>query len=187
MRLFMAVELDDDARLAVAAEQARVRRRVDDAGARWVRPELMHLTLVFIGQVDDTRVPAFHAAMSTPVQLPPFRIQLGGVGVFPERGGPRVLWLGVRDGAAQAVALQRLVAERLEPLGVRRETRPFHPHVTLARWKEQASRSIRDRVVHPEAPAVATVNVGRITLLASTLSARGPSYTAMTHALLSCP
>jgi 2'-5' RNA ligase len=187
MRLFMAVELDEGTRAAVAAEQARLRRRVSDPAVRWVRPELMHLTLVFIGHVDDTRAAAIEESMSAPIALCPFDLQLGGSGVFPERGAPRVLWLGVRAGAAQMVALQERVAARLEPLGVPCDARLFHPHLTLARWKERGSRTSRDRLALPDAAVVATLHVSRATLFASKLSAGGPSYTAMTGATLSCP
>jgi RNA 2',3'-cyclic 3'-phosphodiesterase len=187
MRLFVAVELDQAARVAVASEQARLRRRAADAALTWVAPELMHLTLVFLGHVDDGCAAAIQQAIAAPVPLCPFDLQLGGIGVFPEHGPPRVLWLGARAGAAQAAALQRIIAARVERVGIPAETRPFHPHLTLARWKERAPRSVRARIVHAEAPPVASVHVNRATLFSSTLSNAGPSYTAMTHADLTCP
>src|SRR5439155_5471748 len=124
MRLFVAVELDENARWAIGAEQKRLMstRAGSSKSLRWVRPEQMHLTLVFVGNVDDAVGASIVDAMSGEVAAEPFTLAFGRLGIFPPRGDPSVLWLGVTDGVREAVALQRAVADRLEPAGVARET-----------------------------------------------------------------
>src|SRR5436190_9797038 len=138
MRLFTAIDLGDRARLAIAEAQRRVVASLGDPGGslRLVRADHVHLTLVFLGEVDEAVAQSVVAAMSEPFSLAPFALSIGGAGVFPPRGAPRVLWLGVLDGTAEAIALQRLVVDRLAPFGIEREARPFRPHLTLARWRE---------------------------------------------------
>ena len=146
MRLFTAIELTEGARQAIAAEQKRIAEVVGRGAAgslKWIRPEHMHLTLVFLGEIEEAKAPAIIRAMGDDIdEAGPFAIVFGGIGMFPPRRAPRVLWLGLSRGANEAFALQRRVVERLSPTGVAIEERPFHPHLTLARWRDsrQADR-----------------------------------------------
>ena len=186
MRLFVAIDLDDAARQAIADEQKRLMRVFGpaDRSLRWVRSDQMHLTLVFIGHVDEARAATIAEMMSARIGMSPFTIAFEKIGVFPARGTPNVLWLGVAGGAREAVALQRIVAERLEPVGIERERRPYHPHLTLGRWRTSKAS---DRVRAVEAGRdgeVARVAVESVTLYESRVSAAGPTYTALVRAPL---
>lgn len=183
MRLFTAIELTDDARGKIAAEQARLRRALG-RGARPVRPEHMHLTLAFIGETPEARGAAIVGAMEQPLAMTPFTVAFGGIGVFPPRGAPRVLWLGVREGEAAMIELYREVADRLSKLDVEAERRPYHPHLTLARWRESrpSDRPAPDRA---SPTVVARIDVSFVTLFESRLSSTGPAYTALARAPLS--
>jgi 2'-5' RNA ligase len=146
-RLFVAIDLSDAARQAIAAEQARIVAavvnvvnganvgNVRSGAVRCVRPDHLHVTLAFIGDVAESRAAAIVEAWAAPLAAAPFEVAFGGVGVFPSRGAPRVLWLGLTSGAEEVGAVQRLVAARLEAIGVAFEHAPFHPHLTLARWR----------------------------------------------------
>jgi 2'-5' RNA ligase len=152
-RLFVAIDLSDAARQAIAAEQERIvaavvnvvncENRVNrvnvanvrSGAVRCVRPDHLHVTLAFIGDVAESRAAAIVEAWAAPLAAAPFEVAFGGVGVFPSRGAPRVLWLGLTSGAEEVGAVQRLVAARLEAIGVAFEHAPFHPHLTLARWR----------------------------------------------------
>jgi 2'-5' RNA ligase len=185
-RLFAAVELDAAARVAIEEEQQRVAdllRRHGAAAPRLVSAEHMHLTLVFIGEVPDDRASAIVSAAAAPIAKPPFGVGFGGVGVFPPRGAPRVLWLGLADGAPAVVELQEMLAARLEPVGVPRESRPFHPHLTLGRWKESRA-SDRPRADERTPAMVARVEVDSVALVQSRLSSKGPAYTVLVRAPL---
>jgi 2'-5' RNA ligase len=188
VRLFAAIDLSAETRHAMAAEQQRISAalRSPDASLKlkWIRPENAHLTLVFLGHVDDARVPALIAAIGRDVDAPPFEIAFGGIGVFPPRGAPRVLWTGITAGLDGIVALQRELAARVAAHGIVLEPRPFHPHLTLARWT--ASRpSDRARALNiPPPGTIARQRVASATLYESQLSPAGAAYTALVRANL---
>jgi 2'-5' RNA ligase len=181
LRLFTAIELPDSVRSAVAAEQRRVAASLAGGSRlRLVKPEQMHLTLVFIGQVAEERGAAIAAQMERDIPMAPFRITLGGIGAFPPRGAPRALYVDVADGADATIELHALVAERLG----QRDERPFRPHVTLGRWRESRP-SDRPKASRPA--AIGTVDVVSVTLFQSRLSSAGPAYTRLAAARLVCP
>jgi 2'-5' RNA ligase len=185
MRLFVAVDLDESARQSVA----RLQRSLDDAldgrrAIRWVQPSHLHLTLVFLGEVVPDRVPAVIAALTSDLSAPPFAMTLHGLGVFPSRGAPRVLWLGVSEGAEALVAIHRQVVVSLERLNVRVERRRFDPHLTLGRWREPRPADRRTALAADPSRPVARVDVACVTLYHSRLSPAGSTYTALAHATL---
>ena len=185
MRLFAAVELSDEARLAIAAEQKRIAARFSGTSMlRWVKPEQAHLTLVFLGNVDAGRAPVVIESVGRDVDLAPFEMALDGIGVFPPRGAPRVLWVGVSDGAKETTLLQREIAKRVTSLGIAIEERSFHPHLTIARWRESRPAD-RDRALDTGSRGtLARFAVRAATLFESRLSPAGPAYTALAHANL---
>jgi 2'-5' RNA ligase len=186
MRLFVAVDLSEDARAAIAAEQKRMAaaRAGTKSSLKWVRPDQAHLTLVFLGNVDANRATSIVDAVGHDVDIAPFDIALGGVGVFPLRGAPRVLWIGIPDGAGALRHLQGELAARVSALGVAVEDRPFHPHLTLGRWRESRPSDRGWAVGAARSATIARVRVESATLYESKLSPSGPSYTALTRANL---
>ena len=187
MRIFAAIDLTDDARAAIAAEQAAIVSSLgDDArGLGIVRPELMHLTLAFVGDAIDAVGAAIVESMHLDITQAPFELTFGGVGTFPPRGAPRTLWLGVIGGADAVIALQTSVASRFEAAGAQQDRRPFHPHLTLARWRH-TSGSFRSKTADGN-HRVATVEVAGVTLYQSRLSSSGPTHARLAHARLLCP
>src|SRR3954462_502783 len=113
MRLFVAIELTDDARTAIIAEQQRVSDLPGGAALRFVQPEHMHLTLAFIGDTTEDRAAAIGAAIRGDVPAAPFQLTFAGLGVFPPRGAPQAFWLGVVAGEHSAVQLHEIVVARL--------------------------------------------------------------------------
>lgn len=184
--MFVAVDLDDASRAVVAVEQRRALTRVrQKSSLRLVDPQQVHVTLAFLGEVASPLSDRVAASMQEPIAgVPPFRLRIGGLGVFPPRGAPRVLWLGLHDGTRELIAVQSVVARRLEALGVALEDRAFHPHVTIARWRD-ARPSDRALVDHDARAAVAEMTVDRVTLFESRLSSKGASHFPLTHAYLS--
>lgn len=186
MRLFVAVDLSEDARRAIAAEQKRIAVALADASKRlkWVRPEHMHLTLVFLGGVEEARVPAVVDAVGRDVDAPPFDVTFAGAGVFPPDRAPRALWVGVGAGASELTALQQEVAQRIASLGVALDDRPFSPHLTLGRWRTSRASDGRRAVAAVRQNAIARARVTRATLYDSHLSSSGPTYTVLARANL---
>ena len=184
MRLFVAIDFDDRSRRAIAAEQERIRRVVEGTHPRWTNPDQLHLTLAFLGEVDPALAEHLQRDLSEPVALQPFDLVLEGLGVFPSHGAPRALWIGARGGSTELLALHRELTARLGRRGIRLETRPFSPHLTIARWK--ASRpSDRHRVLqHATDRTIARVRVDHATLYHSRVSSKGAIYTSLAHAAL---
>lgn len=149
---------------------------------RWVDPAQLHVTLIFLGQVPEEGVPAIRAALDRPFTLPVFTLQAAGLGTFPPRGAPRVIWVGIGDGQASLVRLHEETAARLEPLGFLPDRR-FTPHLTLGRVKEAFAPlppGWRD------APADAGRSAVRaMTLFRSTLGPKGALHDALLRVPLS--
>ena len=136
VRVFCAVELPVEIRAAVAAHASRLRRDFPEARASWVRPEGLHITLKFIGEVEAARVEALSRAAGAAVKgSQPFRLSIEETDTFPPRGAARVLWLGVKDASSQLALLQRRLEDECEAAGFPREPRAFKPHLTVARLR----------------------------------------------------
>jgi RNA 2',3'-cyclic 3'-phosphodiesterase len=132
VRLFVALDVPDVARRALAELISKLQPK--SHGARWVRPENLHITLKFIGHVDSDRLLPIRHALSTIQSTGPIDLRFHGMGFFPNERRPRAVWCGI----AASPNLAPLAAEidrALAPLGVDAETRPFTPHLTLARFK----------------------------------------------------
>ena len=191
MRLFVAIELDQAVRQAAAAVGDRLARSLQKAlagrnpGVSWVRAENLHLTLRFLGEIEDSRASSLVARFAEPLPSLPFEIELGGLGVFPAAGAPRVVWIGVTDGRPELVSLAACVEDRLEAWGFGREPRPFQAHLTLGRCRQPLSPRARDVLVDPAAEGtVGRSRVDHVALIESRLSAGPPVYVARAHATL---
>jgi len=133
-RLFVCVEIPEP------QKQALARLSGDVPGARWLEPDEMHLTVRFIGEVDGV---VFRDVMDAlgEVRLAPFELTLRGVGHFPPRGEPRVLWAGL-ERSPELKALHDKVESALVRVGLEPERRKFSPHVTIARLKNTPERAV---------------------------------------------
>jgi 2'-5' RNA ligase len=139
MRLFVALNLPEAQQAAIHAH-ARFLRELD-LPVRWVAPETIHLTLRFLGEVDEARVGEVKAAISrVAARFSPFSVPIGGFGVFPSVTRPRVFWVGV-EATPELTRLQRELEAELAGLGFPPEPQPFHPHLTLGRARREARPS----------------------------------------------
>ncbi len=133
MRTFIAIDLDPAIKAALLELVGALQRK--GAEVRWVRPEGLHLTLKFLGEVEPSGLPAVAEAVRTAAAAgPSFPLAVRGTGTFPDGSRPRVLWAGVGEGP-ELLGLQEAVEAGLEKEGYPREARPFHPHLTLGRVK----------------------------------------------------
>jgi 2'-5' RNA ligase len=136
LRLFFAVPVSDEARAGVAQLIEQVQGSVGDGTARirWVRVDGLHLTLRFLGPTpEDRRAPLEAAADRIAAAAAPFEVRLAGAGAFPSLGRPRSLWVGVDEGADRLAELADRLTEAAGACGLELETRPFAPHLTVAR------------------------------------------------------
>jgi 2'-5' RNA ligase len=131
VRLFVALELREDVRQAVRELIAQLKPL--GKGARWMRPEGMHITLKFIGHTDAKNLDGIRAALAPIHSQQAVDMYFRGVGFFPDERRPRVAWCGI-EASANLAALAADIESALEPLGIKRESRDFAPHLTLARF-----------------------------------------------------
>ena len=135
-RVFIAVHLPEPQRATLELAIADLRKH-GLSKVRWVRPEGIHLTLKFLGNISEPQVEAVTWAMTaTAKESSPFRLELGQLGVFPNARRARVLWCGVEGDMSVLTELQQRTETALESLGHSRENRLFSPHLTLGRVRE---------------------------------------------------
>jgi 2'-5' RNA ligase len=179
MRLFTAIELGDAVRAQVAAVTAALRERVHrnapHARVTWIPGERLHLTVRFIGEVDDRLAERVIGALRLPLPMPPLTMGFGALGAFPPKGPPRVIWIDVVDGHDAVARVESAISARLLDLGIPKDDRPYSPHLTLARVREPAG--LRAPVLFDGlSPRVGRMSVDAITLFQSRLSPLGPTY-----------
>jgi 2'-5' RNA ligase len=184
IRSFVAVHVDAATRAALAAAASELATVAP--GLRWVKPELFHFTLRFLGDVDEAAVPDLLAAIresATASSVRAFGIEVAGLGAFPGPARPRVVWAGVRRGADELTAIASQLAPRLARLGLPREEHRFTPHLTLARARQPLDRRAADTLASRLAASAdrvfGTVVIGEVHLMKSELSPSGPTYSSL--------
>ncbi|MCB9454247.1 MAG: RNA 2',3'-cyclic phosphodiesterase, partial [Anaerolineaceae bacterium] len=170
MRLFVAIDLPDAVKDQLDGLCAGV------SGAKWVKREQMHLTLRFIGEVDAHQFKTIQSALGD-IRCTPFEIALKGVGQFPPKGRPRVLWAGI----TAPRTLQQLVGSveaALRETGIPPEERPFSPHITLARLKTPPPQEAVSQYFRRHGGfQTAGIPVTQFVLMSSVLARTGATYT----------
>ena len=164
MRLFFALQL---------SEEAKARLRPALAGI--ARTDQLHFTLAFLGEQPETSLPRLHEAGQA-VRVPEFDLAIGGTGAFPNLHRPRVLWLGVMEGAEQLCAVAEQLRGALLERGFSLEDRPFRPHLTIARVKDRAGAKSLEKVPQGE---LARTKAGEICLVHSVPGKGGARHTVL--------
>jgi 2'-5' RNA ligase len=176
MRLFLAVEFDD--RIKDAVSKAIAGARIANPPWRWVARSNVHITLKFLGETPEEKVPALVDTVSGVCRdIPPFEIDLGGLGGFPNTAKPRVLFYAVTKGARELTALAEQIESALhDVLSIPREDRPFRAHATVARIKNPITADLAARL--QKAPPVerGSQRVEKVSLMKSELHRDGAIY-----------
>lgn len=183
IRTFVAIELTPDLERAVRDLQTQLKQRLPFPALRWVQPHGIHLTLKFLGDVPPSRLPAIQDALATvATRHAPFDLVATGLGVFPSLSRPNVLWVGLAGDLPRLHRLRDDVEAAIAPLGYLTESRPFHPHLTLARIKDAAPadlQGVRDLLRQPPAADLGALPVTAVYLMRSDLSPQGARYTPL--------
>lgn len=184
-RTFIAVEIDAGMRHNALILQQRLEQV--SGGVRWTNPETLHLTLLFLGDVDDRHLAQVcrEVEMATRT-IAPFTLHVAGLGAFPDLRRPKVLWAGVRQGSDQLHALHHAIAARLIPAGLYRpEERPYTPHLTLGRVPPHVSLPPLCRELHKRAQwEGGSTLIQEVVVFASQLERQGPVHTPLYRAPL---
>ncbi len=185
LRTFIGLDVGKDIRHRLVTLQETLARTGSEV--KWVEPENLHVTLLFLGEVDEREVVAVcQVAAEAAKSQPAFTMSIAGAGCFPNPRRPRVLWVGVGEGVQEVCALHDALENPLLELGCyRREERHYTPHVTLGRVKS-------DRPADKLAAALARqaqwqggkVAIREVHVMSSELSPSGPAYTVLSRARL---
>ncbi len=183
VRSFIAFELPDDVKSCIKRLQDRL-RSVDPSCAKWVGPEGIHLTLKFLGNVQADKLDAVVKAMQESAKgVPPFQLQLKGVGAFPNLRRVQIIWVGLAGNLEQLQALQSKLESNLVPLGFPKENRGFTPHLTLARLRETATlqqrQNLGEIIAKAEIEPNLIIKVEYLSLMRSQLSRSGAIYSCL--------
>ena len=188
VRAFVAVDLPEDVERAMGAAAQSLRdARIE--GLRIVRPEGIHLTLKFLGDVPESRVDEIgHAVSESVAGHQRFEVSTGGFGAFPNTRRPQVLWVGLAGRLEPLMGLQADVDAALSRLGFQTETRPFHPHLTLARLDRRmpagARRASLDALESTGLSVGMPIPVRSVSLVQSILGRGGARYVRLFTARL---
>ncbi len=182
MRLFVALALPVDVITELAAAQQHLQRGVNHP-VRWVAPEAIHLTLQFLGDVAEERVPAILTALKESAPARSVHLQLACAGAFPHLRRPQTIWMGIAGNVAGLEQMQRIVTTALQPLGFPPEDRPFRAHLTLGRVRREATPDQRmalgSSIGNLPVPRPVAWHSGRPILYQSILSPHGATYQAL--------
>jgi 2'-5' RNA ligase len=185
VRSFVAIELPPEVRDALAGVQACLRPLTKDV--RWVAPEGIHLTLKFLDGIPAAMVPRVAGALALLEASAPPALRLDSAGAFPNWRAPRVIWVGLGGDIEALSVLRGRVEQVLRPLGFSPDLRPFSPHLTLGRVRDNARpEGLRDLAGAAQALKVepAPFRADGVTLFQSRLTPSGAVYTALARVSL---
>lgn len=141
LRLFLAIPLPDGVRAELHRLLSVLQPLLPSRAVRWTKPEQLHLTLKFLGNVPATDTDALSRAVRGVCDAaPPMRLRAEGAGFFPDRRSPRVFWVDVKSVDGRLMEFQRHLAQAVQPFAEKEEAKQFTAHVTLARFEKMRSR-----------------------------------------------
>jgi 2'-5' RNA ligase len=185
VRLFVAIELSERTRSALGRIQADLASKCD--GVRWIPAHQLHITVKFLGDVPDGDVSKVAEGVGrAAAACDPFSMEIGECGCFPPRGPVRIVWAGAAEASSALMQCVEAVEAELQPLGFPRESKPFSPHITIGRVREDRSSGGIRAAVQAYGCGKEQESVSSLTLMSSVLSPKGPTYTPVSKAELGC-
>ena len=184
-RVFCAIEIPENIRQRISRHATQLQEALPDVQASWTKPDNIHLTLKFFGNISQQQVlKASQAAARAVDGLRSFTIHIEGAGSFPPRGPAKVLWIGISDATGTLIQLQQKFESECEREGFPKENRAFHPHLTVARLRTaRGARPLAEQHKRLEFEG-GDVSVSSLILFRSELSSKGSRYTSIsTHRL----
>jgi 2'-5' RNA ligase len=178
IRSFIAVDLDE---ASIRERIVTVQRGLEQTRAqlKTVEPEIMHLTLRFLGEVPQTTVGKVEEAMDS-VRFQPFEAEFTGLGVFPNPRRINVVWVGIQHGQEQLNGIFQQLEPKLRQIGLPPDDKGFSPHMTIARVKSAMNRDALAKYVESKSnEEFGKMTVKAVRLKKSTLTPRGPIYTTI--------
>ncbi len=186
IRSFLALELSEEVRARLADLLERLRKGAQFTGAHpaWVRAENIHLTLHFLGAVEERDLEAMKPLLDeAAARFPAPALEFRGLGCFPNDHAPKVIWVGLRRAGPPLTDFHAALKPVIRRFGIQPDTRPFHPHLTLARVKSlRGVRGMMSVLISHRDFDVGACQPGAVTLFRSDLRPEGALYTPLHHA-----
>ena len=176
IRAFIAVEIDNQTKQKISELISDLKK--SNADVKWITENQMHLTLKFLGNIDENKVADISNALSGIADnLSAFTINFSGLGAFPGMNHPRVVWLGVNKGAESLIKLNEKIETAMEKTGFKKENRKFEPHLTLARIRSSKNISNLIKLIDEvNFSAENDTHIDKLVLFQSTLNPKGALY-----------
>jgi 2'-5' RNA ligase len=184
IRTFIGVDVGKAIRGRIVALQENLARAGSDV--KWVEPDNLHVTLLFLGEVDEREITAVcRAIAAAAAKQPPFTMSVEKAGCFPTPRRPRVIWVGVGEGSEALGALHAALEPPLMELGCyRREERRYTPHITMGRVKtDRSSETLPAALTKQESWIGGAIEVKEVLVMSSELTSKGPVYAVLSR----CP
>lgn len=177
MRCFIAIELSEAVKSTLSGIEEDLKK--SKADVRWVKPDNVHLTLKFFGNIEEKKTEKIIEIMEGICnQYASFTIEIKGMGTFPNIKSPRVLWVGI-EGNDTLKTLQEEIENKMESIGFEREDRAFTAHLTLGRFRSSIEKEglLKAVKLHEKDTFVGSINVQSLSLIRSDLHPEGARYT----------
>lgn len=177
MRTFIAIKIPKEIKDKLTKLENDLRNGVfREASIKWVKPENIHLTLKFIGEIDERKLEDIKTGLKKVLrEFSPFRLSFSGVGGFPNLRKPRVIWVGMKEDKQTVISLATKIEDALERYGIKKEKREKSPHITIGRVKRPVV--LDSKVVEELEFKAESFKVAEIFLIKSQLTPEGPIYT----------
>jgi len=176
MRCFIAITLPDIVRKQLGELQSILKKY--DADINWTRPEGIHLTLKFLGEVPEDKIGTIKSVLQEVCSNKnPFEVEIAGTGIFPDLHRPRVFWIGITQGIEQITELAERLDGKISEIGFPKEERKYHPHLTLGRVRSPKNLGkLTNEFLQKMKPSLGKIQVDHISLYQSKLKPTGAEY-----------
>lgn len=179
IRTFVAVLIADEIKNRILKAQEQVRKLAPDV--KWVAPENFHVTLKFLGNIEEEKLPeVYEAVESVSRRYSPFNLSISGIGAFPKPERARVVWVGIQDGSEHLKNIANAIDLELAKIGFEKEKREFKSHITIGRVKTNApTRELARGIYEVDAQGLGSQQVDCVVVMQSDLQLEGPVYSPL--------
>ncbi|MEK6568609.1 MAG: RNA 2',3'-cyclic phosphodiesterase [Candidatus Omnitrophota bacterium] len=184
MRIFIAIKLENEIKDKLSQIQEELKSA--QADVRWVKPENIHLTLKFIGEIEEAKIPEIlHHLKELASKTKPFILRISTAGAFPGLKSPRVVWVGVKEDTGELARIAETIENSLAELGFPKESRKFFSHLTLGRLRSDKNKDrLIQKLEKTKVPEL-TQRISSIILFKSLLQPTGAVYQGLSEISLS--
>ena len=179
MRTFIAIELSNEIKETLAQIESHL--KYSNADVKWVESGNIHLTLKFLGEIDEKKSEEVRAVLDSIAKTTaPFELSIKNIGAFPEINYPRVIWVGLNKGVKESTELATKIDEALSKLGFAKESRPFTTHLTIGRVRSAKNKqTLKEKLITCDLQLKTFETITSVILFQSKLTPTGPIYTKL--------